>query len=46
MEEKERQRLERERAFDGGLISPGGVIAPKVGPILLENHPEDRWSWM
>lgn len=40
--EEERQRLEREKAFDTGLIGPGDVVAPEAGPIVLMNHPEER----
>lgn len=39
-EEKERQWLEWERAFDAGLIRSGGSIAPEVGIIVLVNHLE------
>lgn len=38
--EKERQRLERERAFDAGLIGQGGSIASEAGRIELLNHPD------
>lgn len=39
--EKERQRLERERAFDAGLFGPGGIIAPSAGMIELVSHLEE-----
>lgn len=40
-EENEKKMLERERAFDAGLIGPGGVIAPGAGMIELASHPEE-----
>lgn len=40
-EEKEKQRLEHEKAFDAGLIGPGGVIAPEAGFVVFVDHPEE-----
>ncbi|KAM1398236.1 hypothetical protein ACFX2I_015707 [Malus domestica] len=40
-EVKESQRVERERAFDAGLIGPSGVIAPAAGLIELVSHPDE-----
>ncbi|RXH87634.1 hypothetical protein DVH24_034534 [Malus domestica] len=39
-EEKEHQRVEREKAFDASFIGLGGSITPETGMIVLENHPE------
>lgn len=40
-EENERQRLERERTFDVGLIGSSGIIAPGAGMIKLVSHLEE-----
>lgn len=39
--EKERQRMERERAFDAGLIRLESFIAPGARSIELVSHPEE-----
>lgn len=33
--------MEREKAFNAGLIGPGGIIAPSEGMIELVSHPEE-----
>ncbi|XP_070672186.1 uncharacterized protein [Malus domestica] len=39
-EENERRRLEREKAFDAGLIGPGRFVTLGVGSVELLCHPE------
>lgn len=39
-EEEELKLQARERAFDAGLIGPGGVVAPQARDVFLYDHPE------
>lgn len=41
VEERERHRVTREKAFDARWIGPGGVVAPEAGLIVLEEPPKD-----